>query len=401
MNGNTAAAEHPAASSAPVWAAVFSMSFGVFGLVGAEFLPASLLTPMAADLGVTEGMAGQAVTATAAMGLVASLTVAALTRGIDRRRVLLAFSVLLVLSNLVVAFAANVQVLLLGRILLGAALGGFWSLSTAMVMRLVPAASVPKALSIVVSGVSAATIFAAPVGSYVGDLWGWRAVFAGAAGLGVIAFAIQFATLPSLPPRGRSQFGTLIKLMSRREIALAMLAALMVFTGHMSLFTYIRPFLEGVTGIGVTGISVTLLAFGIANFLGNYLGSLLVARSLRLTLAIMPLTIGGLAFLLAGVGGTFATDLAMIALWGLAFGTVPVAWSAWIARSLPDEAESAGGLLVAAINLAIATGAAVGGVVLETSGIESVFLTSGTVLVLATATILAGVATGPAVAKAA
>lgn len=402
MIGDNAAAESPAASLAPAWAAVFSMSLGVFGLVGAEFLPASLLTPMAADLGITEGMAGQAVTATAAMGLVASLTVAALARGIDRRRVLLGFSVLLVLSNLVVAFAGNVYVLLLGRIMLGAALGGFWSLSTALVMRLVPQASVPKALSIVVSGVSAATIFAAPVGSYVGDLLGWRSVFVGAAGLGAITFAVQFATLPSLPPRGRTRFATLLALMSRREIALAMLAVLMVFTGHMSLFTYIRPFLENVTGIGVTAISVTLLAFGVANFLGNYLGGLLVARSLRLTLAIMPLMIAALAFLLAGVGGSFATDLAMVALWGLAFGTVPVAWSTWVSRSVPDEAESAGGLLVAAINLAIATGAAVGGLVLDLSGIHSVFLASGSVLALATATtILAGVGTAPAMAKAA
>ncbi len=393
MNGEHVAAGAPAATLTAAWAAVFSMCLGVFGLVGAEFLPASLLTSMALDLGISEGLAGQAVTATAAMGVVASLSVAALTRSLDRRRVLLGFSALLVLSNLVVAVSTSVEILLVGRLMLGAALGGFWSLSTAVVMRLVPEASVPKALSIMVSGVSAATIFAAPVGSYVGDLFGWRAAFAGAAGLGLAVFAFQFATLPSLPARGRARFGMLVELISRRRIALAMLAVLMVFGGHMSLFTYIRPFLETVTGIGITAIAGTLLVFGIANFIGNYLGSLLVARSLLMTLAVMPLTIAALAVMLATLGGNFVTDLALIALWGLAFGTVPVAWSAWVSRQAPDEAESAGGLLVAAINLAIALGAAIGGLILDLSGIQSLFLASGSVLVLAAITVVAGVDT--------
>ena len=400
MTDRNLSAGLPAASTVPAWSAVFAMSLGVFSLVGAEFLPASLLTPMAEDLGITEGLAGQAVTATAAMGVVASLLVAALTHRIDRRTVLAGFSVLLILSNLVVAFAGSVEVLLAGRLLLGAALGGFWSLSTAVVMRLVPEASVPKALSIMVSGVSAATIFAAPVGSYLGDLLGWRYVFAGAAGLGVAVLAVQLATLPALPPRGRSRLSTLVELMSRRHIALAMLAVLLVFAGHMSLFTYIRPFLETVTGIGVTAISATLLAFGIANFLGNYLGSLLVARSLRLTLALAPLSISALAYLLTNLGASFPSALVIISVWGLAFGTVPVAWSAWVSRAVADEAESAGGLLVAAINLAIAAGAAVGGLVLDLSGVVSVFLTSGAVLVLATLTVLAGVQTARVPARA-
>src|SRR5690606_27549282 len=205
------------AQAEPAWGAVISMALGVFGLVGAEFLPASLLTPMAAELGVTEGMAGQAVTITAAVALLTSLFVATAVRGFDRRRVLLGFSVLLILSNLLVAAAPNLPLLLAGRILLGVALGGFWTLSAATMMRLVPERYVARALSIMFSGVSAATIFAAPVGSYVGDLAGWRAVFVGAAGLGLLALVIQFAALPSLPPRGTTRFGTMLEVLSRRR----------------------------------------------------------------------------------------------------------------------------------------------------------------------------------------
>lgn len=178
----------------PAWAAVVAMTLGVFGLVTAEFLPASLLTPMAADLGVTEGVAGQTVTVTAAVALVTSLLIATATRGIDRRHVLLGFSLLLVASNLLVALAPNLSLLLLGR-LLGVALGGFWSMSMATVLRLVPEALVPRALSLIFCGVSAATIAAAPLGSYFGDLLGWRNVFLLAALMGVVALVAQFLTL--------------------------------------------------------------------------------------------------------------------------------------------------------------------------------------------------------------
>jgi len=366
--------------SRPLWGAVVSMSLGVFSLVGAEFLPASLLTPMAEDLRVTEGLAGQAVTATAAIGLVTSLCVTAATRHLDRRRVLLAFSVLLVLSNLLVALAPNLPLLLAGRVLLGISLGGFWSLSAAIVMRLVPTRLVPVALSIQMSGVSAATIFAAPLGSYLGAVIGWRMVFLAAAGLGLLVFAVQFATLPSLPPRGRSRFRTMLEVATRRSVGAALFAILLVFAGHFALFTYIRPFLENVTAAGATAVSGILLAFGIANFLGNYLAAYLLGRSLRLTLAFMPLLMGSLALLLASFGGTLVLDAVMVALWGLAFGSVPVAWSTWITRAVPDETESAGGLFVASINLAIAIGAAAGGLILDISGVVSVFLVSGAVL---------------------
>jgi predicted MFS family arabinose efflux permease len=393
MHEATIAQARGGAGTAPAWGAVVSMSLGVFGLVGAEFLPASLLTPMAAELGVTEGMAGQAVTATAAVALVTSLFIAAATRRLDRRIVLLGFSVLLVLSNLLVAFAPNLPLLLAGRILLGVALGGFWTMSAATIMRLVPERHVPKALSILFSGVSAATIFAAPMGSWLGDVAGWRTVFVAAAGLGVLALAVQLVTLPALPPRGQSRLGTLVEVLSRRAVGIAMIAILLVFTGHFAFFTYIRPFLETVTGVGVSGITGILFGFGIANFLGNYLGAFLLERSMRLTLAVMPLVMGTLALALSSLGGSVAADAAMVALWGLAFGAVPVVWSTWITRTVPDEAESAGGLFVAAINFAIATGAALGGVIFDASGAASVFLASGAVLVVAAVTILAGVDT--------
>jgi len=375
----------------PAWSAVVSMTLGVFGLVTAEFLPASLLTPMAADLGITEGMAGQAVTATAVVALVTSLLISAATRQIDRRLVLLAFSALLVGSNLLVAFAPGLPLLLLGRVLLGVAIGGFWTMSAAVAMRLVPEALVPRALSMIFSGVSAATILAAPVGSFLGDLAGWRSVFLMAAGLGVVTLVAQLATLPSMAPSGLTRLRTLTDVLMRPGIGLGMLAVMLVFTGHFAFFTYIRPFLETVTGVGIGAVSAILLGFGIANFLGTLLAGPMLERSLRLSLLSMPLLMGLLGLGLVTLRGAPMADSVMVALWGLAFGAVPVAWSTWLTRTVPDQAESAGGLLVAAIQLAIAVGAAGGGAIFDVSGATGVFTASGFVLLVAALIILVGV----------
>ncbi|WP_428031608.1 MFS transporter [Ancylobacter sp.] len=387
------ATQTPAIS--PAWAAVGSMTLGVFGLVTAEFLPASLLTPMAADLGITEGAAGQAVTATALVAMAASLLVSAATQRIDRRNLMVAFSIMLVISNLIVAFAPNLPVLILGRVLLGLALGGFWAMSAALTMRLVPEAMIPRALSILFSGVSAATIFAAPVGSYLGHLLGWRAVFLLAAAMGVVTIIAQIATLPRMAPTGTAGLRTLVDVLRRPGVALGMLAAMLAFAGHFAVFTYIRPFLETVTGIGINALSGILLGFGLANFVGTLAAGPLIERSLKAALLGMPLLMAALGVALVTLPADPTVHTLLFALWGFAFGGVPVAWSTWLTRAVPDQTETAGGLLVASVQLAISVGAAGGGAILAVDGVTGTFAAACLLLVVAALIVLFGVRTLP------
>jgi DHA1 family purine ribonucleoside efflux pump-like MFS transporter len=376
-----------AVAERPAWGAVFAVTLGVFALITAEFLPASLLTPMAASLGVTEGMAGQTVTATAAIALVTSLVISVLTRNIDRRVVLLSFSVLLVASNLLVAFAPTLSLVLVGRVLLGIAIGGFWTMSAAVAMRLVPEAMVPRALSIIFSGVSVATVAAAPLGSYFGHLIGWRNVFLIATVIGVLAFFWQLVVLPKMAPTGSARMGTLVEVLKRPVMRAGMVSVLLVFTGHFAFFTYLRPFLEVVTGVGVNGLSLILLGFGVANFIGTSLAGFVLERSLRMTLLLMPLGMGAIALALVALGRAPIADALLVALWGMAFGLVPVAWTTWITKTVPDEAESGGGLIVAAVQFAITLGAAAGGLVFDRAGASGVFVGAGAVLLVAAAMI--------------
>jgi DHA1 family purine ribonucleoside efflux pump-like MFS transporter len=376
----------------PLWGAVVSLALGVFGLVTAEFLPASLLTRLAQDLGVSEGAAGQAVTATAVVGAVAAPTMAIITRRLDRRLVMWILSVLLIVSNLVAAFASSLTMLLLARVVLGAALGGFWSMSAAMAMRLVPMRLMPRAMSIILTGVSIATVTAAPVGAYVGDIWGWRTAFMIAAVVGGLALLVQLATLPSLPPTAVASFGTLIEVLKRPMIRVALLVVLLVASGQFAGFTYVRPFLETVPLMPIETISLVLLAYGIGGFFGNFAGAFLAERNLKMAVGLAPLLIALSAAALLVLGASPIAAAVAVAAWGFAFGAVPVGLQTWLVRAAPDQAESAGGLMVATFQVAIALGAIVGGFLVDHAGVATAFAYSGGATLLAA---LAAFAIGP------
>ena len=367
----------------PAWMAVFSLAMGVFGLLTAEYLPASLLTPMAAELGVSEALAGQAVTVTAVAALFSGLLLPGLTRGIDRRVVLLGFSVLMIASNLLVAFSSSLIVLLVMRILLGIALGGFWSMAAAVAMRLVPPTLLPRALSIIFSGIAVGTVVAVPLGSYLGGLYGWRSAFVAAAAVGVVTLVFQLFTLPPLAPRRTARLRTVLEVLLRPGIAVGMLACVLVHTGHFALFTYIRPFLESTSGVGAEGLALMLLGFGAANFVGTLLAGWLLEKSPRGTMVLMPALVGVTALALVWLPASVPGQVVLLALWGMAFGGVPVAWSNWVARAVPDQAESAGGMVVASVQSAIAAGAAAGGAMFSFSGIDGVFVAAGILMLLA------------------
>ncbi|RVD71886.1 MFS transporter [Mesorhizobium sp. M4A.F.Ca.ET.029.04.2.1] len=369
--------------SEPAWGAVVSLALGVFGLVTAEFLPASLLTRLAQDLGVSEGAAGQAVTATAVVGAIAAPTMAIVTKRLDRRLVMWMLTVLLIVSNLLAAFASSLIMLLLARVVLGVALGGFWSMSAAMALRLVPMRLMPRAMSIILTGVSVATVTAAPVGAYVGDVWGWRTAFMIAAVVGALALLVQLATIPRLPPAGIASVRTLLEVLKRPMIRAALLVVLLVASGHFAGFTYVRPYLEVVPVLPIETISLVLFGYGIGGFFGNFAGGFMAERNLKAAVTLAPLLIALSALVLLTLGASPATAAIAVAAWGFAFGAVPVGLQTWLVRAAPDEAESAGGLMVATFQVAIALGAVFGGLLVDHAGVASAFAYCGIATLLA------------------
>lgn len=366
------------------WSAVLAMSVCVFALIASEFMPVSLLTPIANDLNVTEGLAGQGITISGAFAVLTSLSIAWLAGGMNRKILLLALTGLMAASGAVVALAPNYLAYMVGRALIGVVIGGFWSLSAATAMRLVPAAKVPRALAIFNGGNALATVIAAPLGSYLGSIIGWRGAFFCLVPVAAVALIWQWATLPAMKPdASTTTSANVFKLFKSRSVALGMASCGVFFMGQFALFTYLRPFLEEVTHIGVSNLSLILLVIGVAGFVGTAIIGVFLKRDLYRTLITIPIPMAGVALALIPLGASVTAVALLLGVWGLVATAAPVGWWSWVAEAMPDNAEAGGGLMVAVVQLAIALGSTVGGLLFDSSGYESTFIASAATLLFA------------------
>lgn len=377
----------PAGTAA--WGAIYAMTLCTFVLVASEFMPVSLLSPIAHDLHLTEGQAGQAISISGLFAMLTSLSITRFIAGMDRRRVLLMLTALLIVSGTLVALAPNDIVLMAGRAFVGVAIGGFWSMSAAMAMRLVPAKSVPKALALMNGGNAIACTVAAPLGSFVGGLIGWRGALFCVVPLAVAAVVWQAVSLPSLPAEIRPEKGGMLALLRRPTAVIGLAGAALLFMGQFALFTYLRPFLEQVTHVSLGMLSTMLLIVGFSGFVGTTLIGRLIGDRLHILLAALPAIMALVAAGLSLLGRSIDVTAVLLAIWGLAGTSAPVGWWTWVTRAAPDDTEAGGGLMVAVVQFAIMAGATAGGAAYDALGPVTEFLGSGAILVVAALVALA------------
>ena len=315
--------------------------------------------------------------------LLTSLFITKLAGRLDRKILLLALMLLTIVSGTLVAFAPNFVLFMLGRALIGVAIGGFWSMSAATAMRLVPEHQVPQALAIVNGGNALATVVAAPLGSFLGAMIGWRGAFFCVVPAAAVVFIWKLISLPSMKAARGPATGNVLKLLKRPPVAFGMAGVSIFFMGQFALFTYLRPFLETVTRVDVSTLSLILLVIGVAGAIGTLLIGKLLVNNLSRTLIIIPVVLAAIALTLVSFGGSVAVTATLLGFWGLLSTAAPVGWWTWLARTLPEDAEAGGGLMVAVVQLAITGGATAGGVLFDLSGYRATFQMSAGLLVVA------------------
>ncbi|WP_110813232.1 MFS transporter [Pseudoroseicyclus aestuarii] len=370
------------------WPAVGALAFGLFGLVTTELLPIGLIPPMAADLGVSEGAAGQAITATAIVAATTGPILVLFSGRLDRQKVVWMLGLCFLIAALLCVFATTLPLLLAARALLGVALGGTWAMAIALAMRLVPEGSVSRALAVIFTGVSIANVIAAPLGSWLSDILSWRAAFAMSAAFALIALTGQVATMPKLPAATPPSLASFRIALRKPAVLIGLATAFFVLCGNTAGISFLRPFLEGGAQINVTTVSLVLLTFGVAGFFGNLLGGALSARSPALAAGCGALAIAGATAALASQGQLLAVVFVATAVWGIGFGAFPVAISSWNAQAAPDQAESAGALLSTSFQLAIAGGGVLGGLMIERLSETAPIYTAGVAALVGAAVVL-------------
>lgn len=372
-----------AATPTAAWGAVLSMALCVALLIASEFMPVSLLTPMAQGLGASVGQTGQAVSISGLFAVIASLGVSTVAGRLNRKWVLVGLTGLMGASLVLVAAAPNFEVLMAGRALLGLCIGGFWALATAVIMRLVPTADVPRALALMYGGQAIAAAFAAPIGSYFGGLFGWREVFWALTPLVAANLVWHLVALPSLPTRGQRGIGNMLDLLRRRYFLVGLIASMLSWGSAFTLFTYLRPFLEQVTGVGVTGLSILLLALGCAGFVGTWASGRFIKGDVSRLLRLPALVMGAVTAGLLVIGGWPIAAGVLLVVWGAMNTAMSVIWMTWMSQNAEDAPEAAGGLMVAAVQASILLGAVIGGLLLDHFSINAVLVASVALAVIA------------------
>ena len=365
------------------WGGVMAMTLCVFALISSEFMPVSLLTPVSQDLGISEGMAGQGITVSGFFAVITSLFILAVAGSFNRKPILLGMTGLMALSGLIIGLAPNYAVYMFGRVLIGIAIGGFWSLSAATATRLVPEQHVTRALAIFNGGNALATVVAAPLGSYLGSVIGWRGAFLSLVPVAVLAFLWQRLSLPSLRANKSDRHKNVLFLLKRPLVAMGIAGCGLFFMGQFTLFTYLRPFLESVTRVDISTLSLILLAMGIAGFMGTLVIGFFLKKGFYQTLFLIPIFMAAIASTLMGYGHNTAVVAVLLALWGLVATAAPVGWWSWIARTLPADAEAGGGLMVAVVQMCIALGSVAGGLAFDHSGYRATFAFAALLLIVA------------------
>ncbi|MFJ3216348.1 MFS transporter [Kitasatospora sp. NPDC086801] len=380
----------PAAhGSPPRWAPITAVALATFTVVSAEMMPVGLLTPVSKTLGVSDGVTGLSLTITGLLAAVLSPFVPALIGLRDRKRVLIAFMLLLSLANALTALAPDYPVLAAGRVLLGVAMGIVWGITAGLGPRLADGPRIALATTLIFSGVSIASVLGVPLGTYLAALLGWRSAFWALALLGAVSAAVLARTLPALPVHERGRLDGIADALRNRGVAAGLAVTALVVLGHFTGYTYVRPVLELDAGLSSDVIAACLLVYGLAGVAGNFtLGPLAGRRpGAAVTTALAGVTLA--TALLPLLTGSVVAVLLALVVWGASYGGVSISTQTWVRIADPARIEASAALWAGVFNASIALGSLAGGLVIDRAGNHAVLLTAA--LITAAGLLLAAV----------
>lgn len=359
------------------WLAVVSVMLGLFSIVTTEILPIGLLTSIGSGFTISDGMAGLMMTTPGLLAAVSAPVVTVVTARIDRRLMLCVFMLLLASANFLASAASSYWLMLVSRIMVGIVIGGFWSIGAGLAERLVPPESVGRATSVIFSAVPLGSVLGVPAGTLVGDLAGWRMAFVvmGVLTVGVLIMLLLF--VPSLPPVRATRLSVLRGMLRGTNTRFALLLTFLIVLAHFGTYTYVTPFLEQVTDVDTGLITVFLLTYGAAGIVGNFLGGAAAARYPRAAFGLGAGMIAAATLLLPVLGRWEIGAVALLIVWGIAYGAVPVMSQTWFTKATPHAPEAASVLFTASFQATFAVGALVGGLTLDHTSPSTVMTLGG------------------------
>ncbi len=352
--------------------ALFALTIAAYAIGTTEFVIVGLLPTVASDLGITLPMAGLIVSIYALGVTFGAPVLTALTGRIGRKMLLLGLMALFVAGNALAALSPGYGILLIARVLSAFAHGVFFSVGATIAAGLVAPDRRASAIALMFMGLTVAIVTGVPLGTIIGQTFGWRATFAAVAGLGVLAFLAIALLLPArLPESAPARLMDQVKVLGSGRLLLVFAMTALGYGGTFVTFTYLTPMLEEVTGLSSSAVSLVLVLYGLAIAAGNLSGGRFADRNpVRALIALFAAQAAVLVLFAFTAGAVVPALVTLAALGFLSFASVPglqlyVVELARIHR--PAAVDVASALNIAAFNLGIAVGAWIGGLTVASS----------------------------------
>lgn len=355
--------------------ALWALTLSAFAIGTTEFVIVGLIPTIASSLGVSVPSAGLLVSLYALGVAIGAPVLTALTGRVPRKHLLAGLMALFTVGNLIAWLAPGYEALVAARVLTGLAHGVFFSIGTTIATGLVAREKAASAIALMFSGLTVALVTGVPLGTFIGQHYGWQSTFLAVALLGVAALAGTVLLVPNnIPSPPPSSLLTQLAVLRKPRLLLVYAMTMLGYGGTFIAFTYLVPILQQVSGFSENSVSLVLLVYGASVALGNVWGGRMAdrkgpVRALQIVFALLAVVLFAFSFTASNPWTALATVFA----WGaVAFGNVPglqVYVVQQAERHAPDAVGVASGLNIAAFNAGIAGGAWLGGIIVTRMGL--------------------------------
>ncbi|NDW20757.1 MFS transporter [Alteromonas hispanica] len=351
--------------------ALFALTLSAFAIGTTEFVIVGLVPTIAGDLGVSLPSAGLLVSLYALGVAIGAPVLTALTGKWNRKYVLLSLMALFVVGNMLAWQAPSYESLILARVLTGLAHGVFFSIGSTIATGLVAKDKEASAIAIMFTGLTVALVTGVPLGTWIGQSFGWRATFLVVSGLGTLALIGSAILVPNnLKQSKPATLSEQMKVLVQPRLVLVYLMTILGYGGTFTAFTYLAPILQEEAGFASSAISLIMLVYGVSVAIGNIYGGKLADRkgpvnALSIIFTILSIILFALTFTMHN---KIAAVITVLVWGGFAFGSVPglqVYVVQLAEKYTPNAVDVASGLNIAAFNIGIALGSIVGGSIVD------------------------------------
>ncbi len=365
------------------WIRVIALAIAAFVFNTTEFVPIALLTDIGASFGRTAEQTGIIITIYAWIVALTSLPLMLLVGKFERKRLLSGVFILFIVSHLITFLASKFEILVIGRIGVAISHAIFWSITTALAIRVAPPGKRSQALGILATGTALATVLGIPLGRIIGQMIGWRYTFLLIGGVALLTLIILYFILPRLPSQNAGSAKSVPIIFKRPALVGIFIITAIAVSGHFTAYSYIEPFSEVVAKISPNQTTLLLLIFGGAGIIASYLFSRLNAK---FPLLFMP---GAIALIMLSLilvlPSTYIPNgiLYLSVLWGVSFTSLGLIMQLKVLELAPDATDIAMAIYSGIFNIGIGAGALIGNIVITQSSLVEVPLVAFGIMAIA------------------